>query len=74
VSADVTHNIGKIPVERSFLMIQGEQQNKNDNQSRGVVTQSARSEKKGKRMASNVAPSNQAQENRTSHSDEEEQN
>jgi hypothetical protein len=52
----VTHNIGKLPVEHGFLMIPGDQQKQNDSQSRGVVTQSARSENKGKRIPTyNVA-------------------
>jgi len=73
VSADVTNKIGKIPIEKGFQLMMNEEANtRNDNHSSRVVTQSAKSEQKRQRKVSIKAQSNLAQENRTSHSDEEE--
>lgn len=68
----MTNKIGNMPIEKGFLMMQEEGNTRNDNHSRGVVTQSAKSDQKRRRKISNNAPSNLAQENRTSHSDEDE--
>jgi hypothetical protein len=71
-SADVTSRVGTIPIDKSFLM-QDPVTARTNNQPRGI-TQSAKSEHNRKRKISNHVASNMAQENRTSHSEEDEPN